>query len=399
MEIMHIPTTVGGHPQGLSRAERLLGHNSVAISLYQNYIGYNTDVVLHDPTHSALRIFRDRLNLLRRLCAEPEVVHFNFGSSLLPNRSPCKPKDPFLKRFQKIVYNTTAGYFCELLDLKLIARANKVVAVTFQGDDARQGDYCRANFPIHFAHEVDKGYYSDKDDRWKRKRIEVFDRHADIIYALNPDLMHVLPKRTKFLPYANIDPKKIEPVGLHSNSREILHIVHAPTHRQVKGTSYIIDALNRLKAEGLPFRYTLVEGLSHTEAMEIYRTADILVDQLLAGFYGGLAVEAMCMGIPVVAYIRKEDLKFVPEKMRESMPIISASPNDIYSVLKRLLTGPKEYLVRMGIASRRYAERWHDPDQVALETTSDYRRALAQKSKAFKNYALPQEKADIHESY
>ena len=52
------------------------------------------------------------------------------------------------------------------------------------------------------------------------------------------------------------------------------------------------------------------------------------MDQLFAGWYGGVAVEAMALGKPVLAYIRDEDLKFVPSKMASDLPIVRATRHD-----------------------------------------------------------------------
>jgi hypothetical protein len=73
-------------------------------------------------------------------------------------------------------------------------------------------------------------------------------------------------------------------------------IVHAPTHRAVKGTDVLLDAVAQLRAEGLRFELVLVEGVTRTEARRIYEEADLCVDQLFAGWYGGLAV-AWALGL------------------------------------------------------------------------------------------------------
>ena len=69
--------------------------------------------------------------------------------------------------------------------------------------------------------------------------------------------------------------------------------------------------------------------LSNKEARKRYETADILIDQLLAGWYGGLAVELMALGKPVICYIREDDLKYIPKEMRDELPIINA--NTLYT--------------------------------------------------------------------
>ena len=58
--------------------------------------------------------------------------------------------------------------------------------------------------------------------------------------------------------------------------------------------------------EGLDADLELVEGLHHDEAFERYRDADIVVDQLNAGWYGLFAIEAMALGKPVVTFLHDE---------------------------------------------------------------------------------------------
>jgi glycosyltransferase involved in cell wall biosynthesis len=97
-----------------------------------------------------------------------------------------------------------------------------------------------------------------------------------------------------------------------------------------------------------------------------------LVDQLLAGWYGGLAVELMALGKPVISYIRQNDLTFIPDQMRQALPIINATPQTIYAVLKEWLTVRRGELPRYGEISRAYVERWHDPRRIAQRLKEEY---------------------------
>jgi glycosyltransferase involved in cell wall biosynthesis len=114
--------------------------------------------------------------------------------------------------------------------------------------------------------------------------------------------------------------------------------------------------------------------------MGIYKRADLIVDQLLAGWYGGFAVEAMALGKPVVCYIREEDLKFVPARMAEQLPLINARPDSVYSVLKDWLSARKHELSQRGRLSREFVENWHDPELIAHNVSSDYRAAFEAKT-------------------
>src|SRR5262249_48350106 len=113
------------------------------------------------------------------------------------------------------------------------------------------------------------------------------------------------------------------------------------------------------------------------EALDAYARADILVDQLLLGWYGGAAVECMALGKPVICYIREDDLKFIPEEMRQELPIIHASSATIYAVLKEWLTVRRHELPALGRRCRAYVERWHDPLKIAAGLKADYEAILA----------------------
>ena len=125
----------------------------------------------------------------------------------------------------------------------------------------------------------------------------------------------------------------------------------------------------------------LIEGHSHAEAREYYKKIDVLVDQLFAGWYGGVAVEAMALGKPVLAYIRDEDLKFVPSKMASDLPIVRATPDTIQSSLQEVLEMPRAQLLELARQSRAYVERWHNPNTIAEKIQRDIETALIENNK------------------
>jgi hypothetical protein len=266
-----------------------------------------------------------------------------------------------------------------LYDLPLLKRAGKGIVVTYQGDDARQGDFSLAKFDISVAREVDPGYYSNESDTHKRRKIRRFASYADRIYALNPDLLNLLPPCAEFLPYAHIDLGDWQIDDQRQADSEPPVVIHAPSHRGAKGTRYVLDAVSRLRSEGIRLAFTLVEGMTQAEARRIYERADLLVDQLLCGWYGGLAVELMALGKPVICYIRDTDLTFVPEEMGQDLPVIRATPSTLYGVLKEWLTGRRHELREVGRQGRAYVMRWHDPIKIAARLKQDYEDIMALK--------------------
>jgi glycosyltransferase involved in cell wall biosynthesis len=190
--------------------------------------------------------------------------------------------------------------------------------------------------------------------------------------------LHILPDSAEFLPYSHISLSEWLPL-FNQNENRPLRIGHAPSHRAVKGTELIIDAVEELKLAGYHFDFILIEGISSSEAKEIYKNIDVLVDQLFAGWYGGLAVEAMALGKPVIAYIRQEDLHFIPAQMRMDLPIFQAEPRTIHEVLENILKMPRTDLVKMAKKSRAYVEKWHNPITIAKRIKTDMEFALGKK--------------------
>jgi hypothetical protein len=97
-----------------------------------------------------------------------DVVHFNFGQSTLPQRIPIDAEGGY-RTLPKRLRNVFVSLL-ELNDLKLLKRMGKGIVMTYQGDDARQGDVLRTRFKISPADEA--GYYTREFDSLNRQRIK-----------------------------------------------------------------------------------------------------------------------------------------------------------------------------------------------------------------------------------
>ena len=67
------------------------------------------------------------------------------------------------------------------------------------------------------------------------------------------------------------------------------------------GTEFVIEACSQL-----PVELDLVEGVPHEQARKRYAKADIIIDQLLVGWHGVFALEAMALGKPVITYLKPD---------------------------------------------------------------------------------------------
>lgn len=158
-----------------------------------------------------------------------------------------------------------------------------------------------------------------------------------------------------------------------------LKVIHAPTDRKKKGTQYLLDAISRLQIEGYEIDLRLIENLKRADAIKQYERADVIVDQLVIGWYGGLGVECMAMGKPIICYIREEDMHFLPNRMADDIPIVNASPFSIYAKLKDLLDN-RSQLFSIANASRCYVEMWHDNLKNAASVIDDYNKAISDRA-------------------
>ncbi len=159
---------------------------------------------------------------------------------------------------------------------------------------------------------------------------------------------HVIPP--------GIDVAAIEPAPPANRERPV--VVHAPSSRTRKGTEHVVAACAALDVD-----LEIVEGLDHREAFERYRRADVIVDQLNAGWYGVFAIEAMALGKPVVTFLHDEAVRRTEEAFGLEVPIVSASKDTLVDVLRPLVASVDERL-RVGAASRAYVEEVHDVERM-----------------------------------
>ena len=143
-------------------------------------------------------------------------------------------------------------------------------------------------------------------------------------------------------------------------------IVHAPTSRYFKGTQSIVDAVMELD-EGKDFDFQLVHGIPHARAQEIYRNADVIIDQLHAGSFGMLTLEAMAMGKVVICYVSD----YMKDHLPKSLPIVNANSDNIKSVIEETLARREEWqaIGEKGVA---YIKQFHDSKKTAKRLLEVY---------------------------
>lgn len=217
-------------------------------------------------------------------------------------------------------------------------------------------------FPILRAFRKKAVYhFLGSDIRGKTAAELAYGRRADAQIVGSFDAARWIPEAEVVPP--GIDLSGYRPVPLKDRARPV--VLHAPSSRARKGTEHVIAACERL-----PVDLRLVEGLPHDEARACYLDADVVVDQLNAGWYGLFAIEAMALGKPVVTFLHDEAVRRTEQAFGVRVPLVPATRDTLVDALSPLVESVA-LRRRIGAESRAYVERVHD-----LEAVTDRLLAL-----------------------
>lgn len=241
------------------------------------------------------------------------------------------------------------------MDLLFLRAAGKKVFFHFHGSEARLASVFQATTPYNYVSDNPSGLFNTFKEDEQRMFFEFVKGVCNDVFVLDAELQSYVGESLT-VPRV-VDLKKWTYVGTEPG--EVLRVVHAPSRRGVKGTEYVLSAIEKLRSEGGQIELRLVENVPNAEAREIYKWADVVIDGLRMGWYGVLAVEAMALGKVVVCYIRDELKHYLPYPP----PMAVANPDNLYEVLKDLASNPAE-LRSLGQRGRQYVEELHDAEKV-----------------------------------
>jgi hypothetical protein len=198
-------------------------------------------------------------------------------------------------------------------------------------------------------------HYLGSDIRGKSRAELAYGKRADAEIVGSYAALQWVPEAHVIPP--GLDLRPFTPVPPSDSSRPL--VVHAPSNREKKGTRRVEEACAQLGVE-----LDIVEGVPHDAARERYARADIVVDQLNAGWHGVFALEAMALGKPVVTYLKPELVDQAEQGYGIRLPIIPATKDTLPDALRPLVESPS-LRREIGAASRAYVERMHDIDRIA----------------------------------
>jgi glycosyltransferase involved in cell wall biosynthesis len=220
-------------------------------------------------------------------------------------------------------------------------------------------------FPIlHALRKKSVYHYLGSDIRGKTPAQLAYGKRADAEIVGSFDALRWVPEAELIPP--GLDLRPFTPVPPSDRERPL--VVHAPSQRAKKGTERVIAACAQL-----PVELDVVEGVPHDQARERYARADIVVDQLYAGWHGIFALEAMALGKPVVAYLKPDVVEQAERAYGVRVPIVRASAETLVDELRPLVESA-DLRRRIGAESRAYVEQVHDIERIADRLLDLYAR-------------------------
>ena len=213
--------------------------------------------------------------------------------------------------------------------------------------------------------ELANGYMLDYPNHWKKSnmieaRIEYWSQNADFIIA-GCDWVDYLPRWDKLvLSHFAVDFEKNQYRKVIFKG-DTFKILHAPNHRNLKGTAKIEEAVYNLRSLGLNLELTLLSGVPHQRVVSEIEKHHLVVDQLVVGWYAQFALEALVAGVPTVCFLKEEYLGSYSSLLAKSqmgLPFINANLDNIEVVIKECYLN-RDKLQSLATKGYTFVEEFH----------------------------------------
>jgi len=250
-------------------------------------------------------------------------------------------------------------------EFKILKRYRKAIVTRYLGCDIRHWEPAFQDLGrsgLFHVCGLCKYAFSEICNKKEKQRVaRDSDTYADLIYA-NKGMPSFLNKKYKTTRIP-LSLKDYHYVFLNNGTTRILH---APSDLMLKGTPIVRLALERLKGEKYRFEYVEITGKNNKRVIEELMKSQIVIDQIGGCGMGLFVLEAMSCGNVVLCGADKTSNQEIPE----DCPVIAVNPLTIYERLKWVLDHPEEW-EKLAIMGRRYVEKYHDKEKVALQWKQD----------------------------
>jgi glycosyltransferase involved in cell wall biosynthesis len=346
LRVLHGAYEIAGQGMMLAKALVEWGCDARSLSYRVDWDGRVSDIVVDlDRERGTLARGAAMLSTFARWAGRFDVFHFHFGTSFLPR----------------------------LADVALLRRLGKGIVFHFHGCEVRNRDHMLRTHRLATCTECDP-FCRPRHQRWLRERAT---RLAHRSFYSTLDLAESVPGAAH-LPLA-IESARWIAAGREGPLSEFdrrdgvrgpVVIGHAPTNRLIKGTRHVVAAVEALRREFPLIELRTIESQPWAGMPAFLAGCDVLVDQLMMGWYGLLAIEGMAEAKAVVSYIRDDFRGVHPD-----LPVVSAEPGSIADVLRGLIRDPARRTA-LGARGVEFVTRHHDTKVVGARLLQEYRSMM-----------------------
>ena len=236
-------------------------------------------------------------------------------------------------------------------ELKVYKLLGKKVIFHFVGSDIRDPEYLKWKAD-HIRESLAGESDHEKSKEWQKALLKDSQKYADQIFVSTPDLLEICPAATYFPLTIDVEQIKneIQRAKLDqgdSFKTDKLRILHAPSNPMTKGSALICKAIEELDQEGLVFEYIYTPDLdlkensaypvSRYQLFGLYEEADIVIDQMVIGWYGMQSIEALLASCSVVCYIDEH----LENYLSSNCPLINTDAIHLKTRMRELINKGK----------------------------------------------------------
>jgi hypothetical protein len=263
----------------------------------------------------------------------------------------------------------------ELMTYKLFG---KKIVMHFVGADIRSEAYSQWKEINLFQFLQGKDDFP-KSEPWQRKLIKDAEQFADYILVSTPDLLELIPSAHFYPVLLDLSKFQSELDKFEAPQKKPGEIVilHCPTNaaKNMKGTVHIDVVLEKIVAQSkhnirLIRPYKDKEGTTYTytasryELFKLYKEADIVIDQMVTGWYGLLSVEALAAGKEVICYVDKKLQRYLFPGCPIHLADINELEQTLNSCIEKLASGNSTDAARQLDWVKKYHSIWENNSEL-----------------------------------
>ncbi|MCI0450575.1 MAG: glycosyltransferase [Chlorobi bacterium] len=360
--VLHIaPENTAGVPYNVVNMQNMFGMPSRLITFYKIPFSFPEDICLNlpIPRNKLAMKWRDlKLKKIQGEIKEKEADKWTYMPYF-------KPKNTVEKIYMIYREKRDEAKFLKVLEA---VKADSFDIIHFDGGidffmDSRLAKKWKSE-----GKKIVNCYYGD--DLRTRGIVKEMDELSDLNLTFEYD--HTLRHQNinfLFFPFDNSDIDYIND-DIYNSSKK-LRVVHSPTHRFIKGTNEIINALEQAK-KVRDFEFVLLENLPREKVIELKKTCHIAIDQI--GNRGGTgyginSLESLSMGIPTITDMNCGMDKWLPEN-----PFIVANKDNLTEKLIKLIDS-NDLRQKKRVEGRQWVDKYHSYISVFEKLMEYYKKA------------------------